>query len=335
MFATASVKTSSIARPDAVAGMTAVVTGASDGIGFALARLLALRGADLVLPVRDRNKGVVAADRIRDAVPRSRITLVDLDLASLDSVGRCADRLLTAATAHRIDILVCNAGIMLLRDPTRHTSVDGYELHFATNHLGHFALTAALLPALSRGAGVVVMQSSLAAAGYGIRWNDVQFERGYRPMRAYGASKRAVSLFCFELQRRSAAAGWGLTCNLAHPGTAQTNIVPRSEHAVSVQMRIGGWLTDHELLAQSAEAAARPAELAIDAALADRESSTRQRESRFFGPSGPLQVRGRAREHRPFRPVRSRSDAVRAWELSTLLSGATFPRVGVDISDRV
>jgi NAD(P)-dependent dehydrogenase (short-subunit alcohol dehydrogenase family) len=276
--------------------------------------------------VRERDKGAAAAARIRTVAPDRRITLHALDLSSLDSVARFAEAL--RADAMPLDILVCNAGIMLLRDPERHGSPDGHELHFATNHLGHFALVGTLLPLLSAGSGVVVMQSSLAAAGYGIPWDDVQFDHhNYRPMRAYGSSKRALSLFGMELQRRSNEAGWGITCNLAHPGTAQTNIVPRDAGPDSLQMRVGGWLTDHGMLAQSAVAAAQPALLALDAALADVASCERQSEARFFGPSGLIQLRGSAREHRPFRRIRSTADSARLWRLSEELSGIRFPAV--------
>ncbi|WP_433274588.1 SDR family oxidoreductase [Pseudonocardia xinjiangensis] len=205
--------------PD-LAGKLAVVTGASDGVGLGLAARLARAGAELVLPVRNPRKGAAAVERIRADVPGAAVTLRDLDLASLDSVAALARTL--GDESRPIHVLVNNAGVMT--PPTRHTTADGLELQFGTNHIGHVALTAGLLPLLRAGGARVTTMSSSAARYARLDWDDLQAERRYSPVRAYNVSKLANLLFGLELDRRSRAGGWGITSNVAHPGTTLTNL---------------------------------------------------------------------------------------------------------------
>ena len=158
-------------------GRLAVVTGASDGIGLGLARRLARAGAEVVLPVRNPDKGRAALATIA-----GNASLRTLDLASLESVAALADTL--TAEGRPIDILINNAAVMT--PPTRYTTVDGFELQFGTNYLGHFALVARILPLLAAGRARVTTQVSIAAWSGRMNWDDLQFEHDYRPMAAYG-----------------------------------------------------------------------------------------------------------------------------------------------------
>ena len=214
--------------PD-LAGKLALVTGASDGVGLEIAARLARAGAEILMPVRNQRKGDAAAARIRERTESSSIRVLHLDLASLDSTATLADRLMSEGRP--IDLLIANAGIM--NPPTRRETADGLELQLATNHLGHFALIAQLLPLLVEAKAHVTSQVSVAANQGVVNWDDPNWQRGYDPMKAYSSSKIALGLFGMELHRRSAAAGWGLRSNLSHPGITPTNLLAAtswSEH---------------------------------------------------------------------------------------------------------
>ncbi|MFX4294816.1 SDR family oxidoreductase [Streptomyces bohaiensis] len=293
-------------------GTLAVVTGGSDGIGLGLARRLAQSGAEVLIPVRDAAKGRVALERIGGTADTRA-----LDLASLESVAALADRL--TAEGRPIHILVNNAAVMT--PPTRHTTVDGFELQFGTNHLGHVALVAGILPLLIAGAARVTTQSALAAAMVtGMRWDDLQFEQDYRPWPAYGQSKLAAMLFGLELDRRSRDRGWGITSNIAHPGFTATNLQ-------SAGPRMGGGRSPFDaafrLLAplgwpvQRVDGGLRPA---LHAA-----TSPDARGGRFYGPRGWGSLTGAAREQRVYRGARSPEEAARLWQVSCTLAGVSFP----------
>ena len=207
--------------PD-LSGKLAVVTGSNSGLGFGLARRLSGAGAEVIMAIRNRAKGEAAIDEIRATVPDARLTIKPLDLSSLASVAALGDAL--NSDGRPIDILINNAGVMT--PPKRDTTADGFELQFGSNHLGHFALTAHLLPLLrAAGRARVVSLSSIAARQSGrIHFDDPQFEKSYSPMQAYGQSKLAVLMFARELDRRSRDAGWGIVSNAAHPGLTKTNL---------------------------------------------------------------------------------------------------------------
>lgn len=195
-------------------GTTAVVTGANSGIGFVEARTLAEHGAHVILAVRNVEAGRAAAGRID-----GRTSVEALDLASQESVRRFADRV-----EGPVDLLVNNAGVM--SPPTRRTTADGFELQFGTNHLGHFALTGLLLPALLAAPSPrVTTVASLAHSRGDERVVEGNPAQGYDPRASYGRSKLANLLFALELHRRATAAGSRLTSTAAHPGVAVTNLV--------------------------------------------------------------------------------------------------------------
>ncbi|OOK72132.1 short chain dehydrogenase family protein [Mycobacterium kansasii] len=202
------------AVPD-LSGKLAVVTGANSGLGFGLARRLSASGAEVVMAIRNRAKGEAAIEQIRTAVPDAKLTIKALDLSSLASVAALGEQL--NSEGRPIDILINNAGVMT--PPERDTTADGFELQFGSNHLGHFALTAHVLPLLrATPAARVVSLSSLAARRGRIHFDDLQFEKSYAPMTAYGQSKLAVLMFARELDRRSREAGWGSSPTPPTPG---------------------------------------------------------------------------------------------------------------------
>lgn len=199
----------------------AVITGANSGLGLETARVLAGRGATVILGCRSRSRGAEArADILRDH-PDAHVEILEIDVASLESVADAAAALRDSFKV--VDLLVLNAGIMAT--PRRET-VDGFESQLATNHLGHFAFTGHLLGALDAvPAARVVHVSSLAAHSGTMRFDDLMHTRGYSPFSVYAQSKLANQLFAFGLQRRLAAAGSSTVSLAAHPGFAQTNLM--------------------------------------------------------------------------------------------------------------
>lgn len=300
-------------------GKLAVVTGASDGLGLGLAVRLACAGAELVLPVRNPGKGAAALETIRAAVPRAVVSLRELDLASLDSVAALADAL--NREGRPINILINNAGVMT--PATRHATAEGLELQFGTNHVGHVALTGRILPLLRAGRARVTTMSSAAARSGKINWADPQSERGYSAIRSYGQSKLANLLFGLELDRRSAAGGWGLVSNVAHPGTTLTNLYAsgpnlgrrRRSPYESIMKRLAGW----GVLVQPVDAGLLPALYAA--------TSPQALGGRLYGPDGFGQFTGGPTELPIYRSAREEADAVRLWDLSERLARVEFAAV--------
>ena len=202
-------------------GRTAVVTGGNTGIGFEAARVLAARGASVVLAVRNLEKGKDAATRISALAPGADVTVQRLDLSSLASVRDAAAEL--RSRHDTIDLLINNAGLMY---PPRGTTADGFELQLGTNHLGHFALTGLLLDRLLPvpGSRVVTISSIGHRIRAAIHFDDLQWEHGYDRVGAYGQSKLANLMFTYELQRRLAAEGAPTVAVAAHPGFSNTEL---------------------------------------------------------------------------------------------------------------
>jgi len=202
-------------------GRLAVVTGANSGIGLEVTRRLAGAGAEVVLAVRNVEKGRQAKEGILAELPDATLTVEALDLSDLASIAAFADRL--KQQGRPIDLLVNNAGIMAV--PARRTTADGFELQFGTNFLGHFALTAQLLPLLSAASAPRVVTLSSTAASMGtITLDDLNSERSHQAWRAYGQSKLADLIFAIELDRLSRRHNWGIVSVAAHPGFTRTNL---------------------------------------------------------------------------------------------------------------
>ncbi len=306
-------RTPQITVPD-LTGKLAVVTGASDGIGYEIALRLARSGAEVVMPVRSAEKGERAAGRLRAAASRATVTTRPLDLASLDSVAAFTKRL--NDEGRPVDILITNAGVM--SPPTRQTTKDGFELQFGTNHLGHFALTLGLLPLLIAGRARVTHQTSIAARSGEINWADLQWEESYDVMRAYQQSKIAVALFGRELDARSAAKGWNITSTLAHPGVSPSNLL-NAQPGMGRDREMGGRRLIR-VLARLGIAGTVPS-AALPALVAATDPGARGDE--FYGPTrtigGPPH-----RIRTLWAPLRDMDEASRLWEESARLGGPRF-----------
>ncbi len=298
--------------PD-LTGRVAVVTGASGGLGWQTARGLALRGAHVVMAVRDDARGEEALRRLQQDVPGASAVLGRLDLADLSSVADFAGRV-AEQHADGISLLVANAGVMAT--PYRRT-VDGFELQIATNHLGHFALTGRLLPVLLRRPGSRVVTVTSLLHRRGVLDPDLAMgEDGYSPGAAYGRAKLANLVVALELDRRARAAGTDLVSVAAHPGWAATGLQrvgPRMAGS-AVRERASDLL--NLLFAQSAQ----------DGALPQLYAATMPdvRGGELFGPDGPFEARGGPRRVTGSAASRDEAVARRLWERSEELTGVAY-----------
>ena len=306
--------------PD-LSGKLVVVTGANSGLGLGLTRRLSAAGADVVMAIRNRAKGEAAIEEIRATVPDAKLTIKSLDLSSLAAVAALGEQL--NAEGRPIDILVNNAGVMT--PPERDTTADGFELQFGSNHLGHFALTAHLLPLLRAAKGARVVSLSSLAARFGkIHFDDPQFEKSYSAMSAYGQSKLAVLMFARELNRRSREAGWGIMSNAAHPGLTMTNLQVsgpshgREKPALMERLYKASWRWT-PFMWQEIQDGILPALYAAAAPQAQGDA--------FYGPLGFFEVSGGGVKLARV-PARARNDAdcQRLWELSEQLTGINYPK---------
>jgi protochlorophyllide reductase len=220
--------------PD-LTGRTAVVTGANAGLGLEIARRLAVNRASVVLACRNLTKAQAAATSIRTTAPDAQVSVEQLDLADLSSVAAFAQA--HAATHDRLDLLVNNAGLMAV-DESR--TVDGFEMQLGVNHLGHFALTAHLLPLLQQTPGSrVATMSSMGHRRGRLVADDLMFDRrGYQRWNAYFQSKLANLLFTAELQRRLSAAGASTIAVTAHPGASRTDLGTEGHHLSNRMMAL-------------------------------------------------------------------------------------------------
>jgi NAD(P)-dependent dehydrogenase (short-subunit alcohol dehydrogenase family) len=297
-------------------GKLAYVTGANSGIGYHTALELARAGCAVILACRDRAKAAAARTRILAAVPSAEIDTADLDLASLASVRKAANALL--ASGRSLDLLINNAGIMAL--PERRVSPDGFELQLATNHLGHFALTGLLLPALLRGVSAneparIVTVSSIAHRGATMDFSDLQWERGYQPWPAYRRTKLANLLFGFELQRRLEREHAAAISVVAHPGVSNTNLFaagPGSGSGMVAKMT-------PFFVALVAQSDAQGAWPTLYAAAAPQVQA-----GHFYGPDGFRQMRGYPIEVRAEDQAYDEALARRLWEVSEELTGVRY-----------
>jgi NAD(P)-dependent dehydrogenase (short-subunit alcohol dehydrogenase family) len=289
-------------------GRVAVITGANTGIGYEAAAVLAAKGAHVVLAVRNTDKGRDAAERIRSATPHADVAVRELDLTSLDSIRAASDGL--RADYPRIDLLVNNAGVMMT---PKGVTKDGFELQLGTNHLGHFALTGQLLDNLLpvEGSRVVTISSGAHRMGR-IDFDDLQSERGYNRITAYGQSKLANLLFTYELDRRLSAKGAPTIAVAAHPGGSNTELTRNLWPVLQVPIRLA-W----GLLAQSAEMGALPTLRAA--------TDPDVRGGQYYGPDGIGEQRGHPELVESTARARDESVASRLWTVSEELTGVTFP----------
>jgi len=286
-------------------GRLAVVTGANTGLGFETARVLAARGASVVLAVRDTDKGKAAAARIASSAPGANVTVQPLDLASLESIRAAAAEL--RARHPRIDLLVNNAGVMF---PPRQATADGFELQFGTNHLGHFALTGLLLEQMLPvpGSRVVTVSSAAHRIRARINFGDLRSERSYSRVAAYSQSKLANLMFTYELQRRLSAAGTTIAV-AAHPGLADTELTRNTP-------AIAAFFYPRVISQKPAMGALPVLRAATDPGVLGGQ---------YYGPGGLFGTRGYPKLAHSSRQSRDAAIQRRLWTVSEELTGVTFP----------
>jgi len=284
-------------------GRTIIVTGANTGIGRETARMLALKGAHVVLACRNREKGRTALAQILAEKPAGRAELETLDLSDLDSVAAFAAAF--ARTHQRLDVLINNAGVMA---PPLGRTAQGFELQFGTNHLGHFALAGRLLPLAMRTPGARIVVVASTAQNFGrIDFDDLNWERrAYRAWAAYSQSKLANMLFALELQRRLSSAGSDVRATAAHPGYTATDL----------QRTAGIARFLNPLFAMKPPDGALPTlRAATDSAAVGGSYWGPSRLLEMSGPPAPARISDRAKDE---------AVAARLWDVSEKLTGVSY-----------
>ncbi|MDD7795554.1 SDR family oxidoreductase [Clostridium sp. 'White wine YQ'] len=291
-------------------GRSVVITG-TGGIGYEIALEMTGAGAEVIMAGRNRDKGEEAIRRINKINPAGSICFEELDLADLSSIREFGERIKEQRKS--LDILVNNAAVM--NPPKRIVTKDGFELQMGTNYLGHFALTAHMLPLLKKGNKPrVITMSSLAHLSGVINLEDLQSEQNYRPMVTYSQSKLACLMFALELQRRSDAAGWGISSIGAHPGISRTELIPNGagkNSPAGIARRLFG-----PFLFQPAAHGAWPA---LYAAVAEESKS-----GTYYGPSKMNEMRGYPKIAKIAPQAEDIKVASKLWEESEKLTDVKF-----------
>ncbi|SLF39365.1 Putative short-chain dehydrogenase/reductase [Mycobacteroides abscessus subsp. abscessus] len=288
-------------------GRIAIVTGANTGLGLGTAKALAAHGAHVVLAVRNAEKGKAAAEAITAAHSNADVTLQSLDLSSLESVRRASDEL--KGRYDKIDLLINNAGVMWTE---KSSTADGFELQFGTNHLGHYALTGLLLERLLpvEGSRVVTVSSIGHRIRADIHFDDLQWERDYDRVAAYGQSKLANLLFTYELQRR--LAGTNTVALAAHPGGSNTELARNSPLWVRAVFDVVA-----PVLVQGADMGALPTlRAATDPAALGGQ---------YYGPDGFMEQRGNPKVVASSEQSYNLDLQRRLWSVSEELTDVVFP----------
>jgi NAD(P)-dependent dehydrogenase (short-subunit alcohol dehydrogenase family) len=289
-------------------GRVAVVTG-TGGLGYEDALALARAGAEVIIAGRNPQKGAEAVAKIRADVPSAAIEFEALDLADLTSVKAFAERV--SRRRDKVHLLVNNAGVMV--PPKRQLTRDGYELQFGTNYLGHFALTAHLMPLLKKGKARVVTLSSIAARQGKIDFGNLAAEASYVPMTAYSQSKLACLMYAFELQRKSEAGNWGITSIAAHPGVARTDLLHNAPGRGSLMGNLRSLLW---FLFQPAAQGALPTLYAATAPEAQPGA--------YYGPHALSETRGYPKLAKVPPQALDRQVTAGLWTRSEELTGVSF-----------
>ena len=293
-------------------GRVAFVTGANSGLGLETSRILALKGAHVVMACRNSDKAQKAQDEIQATVPHASTELTTLDLASLSSIRECANTFL--ASHSHLDMLFNNAGVMAI--PRKETQ-DGFEMQFGTNYLGHFALTGLLLPTLlATPQSRIVTMTSLARFAGRVNLNDLNSTHSYSRWGAYGQSKWADLLFAFELQRRLSEAGASTISVVAHPGYAHTELQNTSASTSNAVVETLFYATLGPLVAQSAQMGALPELYAA--------TSPTIHGGELVGPGGLFRMRGYPKVEKNNQRGYNRETSVGLWNESVKLTGVDY-----------
>jgi len=295
------------------AGRVALVTGANTGLGYETARALAEHGAHVVLACRNADKAAAAEAKINALEPSGSVEVLLTDMADLDGIAGSAAQFLAAHD--RLDLLINNAGVMAT---PQGTTAQGFELQFGVNHLGHFALTALLLPALAvAGAGSRVVNVSSNAHKFGkMNFDDLMGEGKYSPWGAYGQSKLSNILFTRELQRRLAHAGRETISTVAHPGASSTELGRDNAGGILSNLMALTRPVTERLMSQSAAMGALPQlRAAVDPDVSGGD---------YFGPDGMGEMKGHPKKVGMTDRAKNDGDAVLLWDASVELTGADY-----------
>jgi NAD(P)-dependent dehydrogenase (short-subunit alcohol dehydrogenase family) len=304
--------------PD-LTGKVIIVTGANSGLGYEAAKEFARKGAQTIMACRDMNKAQAALAQIQVEIPHAPAEIMQLDLASLQSIHRFAEAF--TEKYDRLDVLLNNAGIMMPPMSRYDTTEDGFERQFGINHLGHFALTGVLIDLLRRTPGSRVVNVSAVVHHAGkMDFDNLMYEngRGYSPTRAYCRSKLANLLFTYELQRRFEAAGVNAIAVAAHPGGSDTNLY---------RYITGKWWGRllrpvlnrpalNRIFMQSAAMGALPS---IRAATDPNVTG-----GQYYGPGGLLGVKGYPVVAKSNKASHNKADAQQLWRVSEELTGVRY-----------
>ncbi len=284
-------------------GKTVLITGANAGIGFEAALALAQKDAEVILAVRNPEKGNRAMGKILEKYSPAKVRVMDLDLANLESVKNFAQEFTSAFST--LNILINNAGVMI---PPFTQTADGFELQMGTNHLGHFALTALLFPVLRKTPGArIVNVASMAHKRGNINLEDLNWQkRSYNAFLAYGDSKLANLLFTYELARRLDKANAGILSVAAHPGWSDTELM-RHNNAFEILAR---------MMAQSQEMGALPT---LYAAV-----NPEVKNGDYIGPSGFMEIKGYPKKVTSNAASHDTKKAEKLWELSEKMTQIPF-----------
>ena len=296
------------------AGKAVLVTGANSGIGYQAALEFARHGAHVLLGCRSESKGQAAMEKLKREVPGASVELAIVDMASLPSVRAFASQYV--ARGGTLDVLVNNAGVMAV--PTRELTSDGFERQFGTNHLGHFALTGLLMPALAKSvAPRVVTVASLAHRDGKIELDNLQSERSYKPWDAYNNSKLANILFAKELDRRSREAGSSLLSVAVHPGVSRTAITETGPGSNTKDLKVRMVKLLAPLLMQNDVMGALPTEYAA--------TSPDVHGGEYIGPDGMGEIKGYPKVVQPRPQALDEAKGRQLWTVSEQLTGVVFP----------
>ena len=284
-------------------GVIVLITGSNAGIGFEMAMEFAGKGAEVVLGCRSLQRAEGAKERILGRHPKGRVHLLELDLADLKSVERGAAEVM--ANFPRLDLLINNAGVMI---PPRSTTADGFELQVGTNHLGHFALTAHLLPHLEKASKPrVVTVSSIAHTMGRLDFANMHGEgKRYDKWGQYGRSKLANLMFALELNRRLNANGSHVVSLASHPGYANTSL---QRHSLM-------WRIFNTVALSPERGAAATVFAATEAEALDHP---------YWGPVGPLEAWGWTGRANVSKRAQRLDDAAALWAWSEKVTGVSFP----------
>lgn len=293
-------------------GRIAIVTGANSGLGYYTSKGLADKGCEVVMACRNLKKAEEAREKLTKEIPGAKLLVMKLDLGDLDSVKAFAEKF--KKQYKKLDLLINNAGLMAI--PYRKT-VDGFEMQFGVNHLGHFALTALLFELVRKTKGARIVNVSSAAHNLGqIRFEDINWEKSYNKWRAYGMSKLANIHFTLELADKVTSHGLDTMVLAAHPGYADSKLMEKGPEMKGHKFIIKAGRLVNKVVAQPTHMGALPTLYAATAEEAKHRA--------YYGPRGFLGLRGYPERVYPNRKKISKDVQERLWKLSEELTKVEF-----------